>query len=78
MITFSTHNVTLPVYRRMRRSVDKVLGAIWKGFKFLLQSPGVDWKKTIGSNKLGASMGLVVRNILDIEISEQLDAAEHR
>ncbi|KAK2175673.1 hypothetical protein NP493_715g02033 [Ridgeia piscesae] len=64
----STHNVTLPVYRRMRRSVDKVLGAIWKGFKFLLQSPGVDWQKTIGSNKLGASMGLVVRNILDIEI----------
>ncbi|XP_078620549.1 uncharacterized protein LOC144887293 isoform X2 [Branchiostoma floridae x Branchiostoma japonicum] len=38
-------------------------------FDFKLKLPGIEWKKMIGSEKVGASFGLTIRNIMDLSIS---------
>eukprot|EP00058_Branchiostoma_floridae_P013161 XP_002598649.1 hypothetical protein BRAFLDRAFT_118374 [Branchiostoma floridae] len=37
-------------------------------FDFKLKLPGIEWKKMIGSEKVGASFGLTIRNIMDLSI----------
>ncbi|KAI0230509.1 hypothetical protein LSAT2_019149, partial [Lamellibrachia satsuma] len=53
----------------MKRSLSNSLSRIWKGFKFHLESPSVHWVKSVGGSKLGASIGVIVKNLLDIQIS---------
>ncbi|XP_019618168.1 PREDICTED: uncharacterized protein LOC109465393 [Branchiostoma belcheri] len=38
-------------------------------FEFKLKLPGIEWKKQIGSDKVGASFGLTIRNVMDLFIS---------
>ncbi|XP_060567959.1 uncharacterized protein LOC132726631 [Ruditapes philippinarum] len=40
-----------------------------KKFKFKLQAPGVDWMKQVGSRSIGASFGVLMENMLDMELS---------
>ncbi|KAI0217504.1 hypothetical protein LSAT2_030722 [Lamellibrachia satsuma] len=63
-----SHNVTRAVHSRMRRSMSDTMARIWKGFSFRLESPSINWVKHIGGKMLGASMGLIVKNLLDIQI----------
>ncbi|XP_062616046.1 uncharacterized protein LOC134277751 [Saccostrea cucullata] len=49
-------------FRRERRS-------IWDGLKFRLEAPGVDWRKMIGSRSIGASFGVVMMNLMDLEVA---------
>ena len=42
--------------------------SIFDALSFHLQIPSFNWKKVIGSEKFGASMGLIVRNIMDLNI----------
>ncbi|KAK6174798.1 hypothetical protein SNE40_013376 [Patella caerulea] len=51
------------VHSRHRR------GFLDKGFEFVLKSPSIDWKKMLGSTKIGASFGILVKNLLDLKIS---------
>ena len=46
---------------RSRRSV-------WDGLKFRLEAPSVDWRKFIGTSAIGGSVGLVMMNLLDLQI----------
>ena len=54
----------------MKRSLSDSLSRIWKGFSFHLKSPTINWVKHIGGRLLGASMGAIARNQMDIEISK--------
>ena len=54
----------------MRRSLKSTASRVWKGFHFRLESPSVNWVKHVGGSKLGASMGVICRNLLDIQLSE--------
>ena len=54
----------------MKRGLSDSLARIWKGFSFHLASPTVNWVKHIGGSLLGASMGAIARNQMDIEISK--------
>ena len=65
-----THNVTNEEHSRMRRSLAKSLTRIWTGFKFRLETPSIHWVKHVGGSKLGASMGVIVKNLLEIQISK--------
>ncbi|CAH1249045.1 SELE [Branchiostoma lanceolatum] len=38
-------------------------------FDFKLKLPGIEWKKQIGSDKVGAAFGLTIRNVMDLSIS---------
>ncbi|ESO82597.1 hypothetical protein LOTGIDRAFT_236952 [Lottia gigantea] len=51
------------IHSRHRRSF------IDEGFTFILQSPSVDFKKMLGSTKIGASFGVLMKNLLDLKIS---------
>ena len=51
------------VHHRSKRSV-------WEGFYFNLEAPSVDWRKLLGSEKVGASFGVIMVNLLDLRISE--------
>ena len=64
--------MTQKEHNRMRRSLRDVAAKIWKGFHIRLETPSVDWQKHVGGSKLGASMGVIVRNLLDIKISKCL------
>lgn len=35
---------------------------------FRLEAPGVDWRKQIGSSSIGASFGLIMENLLDLQM----------
>ncbi|KAI6660257.1 hypothetical protein LOD99_10427 [Oopsacas minuta] len=48
--------------RRVRRF------SIFDALSFHLQTPSFDWKKTIGSSDFGASLGIIIRNIMDLNI----------
>lgn len=50
--------------------MEKTIARIFEGFQWKIVVPGVDWQKVIGNDMLGASFGLVIRNVLDIDISE--------
>ena len=65
-----SHNVTQVEHSRMKRSLSSTMARIWEGFKFRLESPSVYWVKRVGGSKLGASIGVIVRNLLDIVISK--------
>ena len=54
----------------MRRSLADVSSNIWKGFQFRLETPSVDWQKHLGGSNLGASIGVIVRNLFDINIGK--------
>lgn len=38
------------------------------GLHFRLQAPGVDWRKLLGSEDVGASFGIIIENYLDLKI----------
>ena len=54
----------------MKRSLSNLRSRIWKGFKFHRESPSVNWEEHTGGSKLGASIGVIIKNSLDIQISE--------
>ena len=62
-------NATNHIHGRMKRSLSSVIARIWQGFHFKLASPSVDWRKAVGGSAVGASFGLVIKNMLDILIS---------
>ena len=41
---------------------------IFEALSFRLQAPGFNWKKVLGSTDFGISMGLIVRNIMELDI----------
>ena len=61
-------NVTYAIQSRMKRGLWELIARIWKGFEFELKGPKVDWGKSIGGEKMGASMGLKLQNELYIKI----------
>jgi len=70
-ISLRTHNVTNEEHSRMKRSLAKSLTRIWTGFTFRLETPSIHWVKHVGGSKLGASMGVIVKNLLEIQISKR-------
>ena len=54
----------------MRRSLADVASAIWGGFHFRLETPSFDWEKMVGGTSMGASMGLIIQNFIDIDIGK--------
>ena len=67
---FRSYNVTQKEHSRVKRSLYDIVSKSWKGFNFHLQTPSVDWVKHVGGSMLGASMGVIVRNILDLRVSK--------
>ena len=65
-----SYNMTQKEHRRMRRSLADVSSKIWKGFHFYLETPSVDWQKHVGGSSLGASIDVIVRNLVDINIGK--------
>ena len=59
-------------HERVRRMLADTVARIWRGFKFKLEAPSTDYKKLIGGEELGASYGIIIKNMLDIEIGELL------
>ncbi|KAH3708804.1 hypothetical protein DPMN_068263 [Dreissena polymorpha] len=57
---------TYPIVSRVRRSL---LQALEEGIRVTIQPPGIDWQKTIGTENIGASFGLIIRNILDLKLA---------
>ncbi|KAI6655616.1 hypothetical protein LOD99_2114 [Oopsacas minuta] len=41
---------------------------IFNALSFHLQSPSFNWRKQIGSDEFGASMGLIIRNVVELDI----------
>jgi hypothetical protein len=35
---------------------------------FRLEAPGVDWRKEIGSSAIGGSFGVIMENLLDLQM----------
>ncbi|XP_035698712.1 uncharacterized protein LOC118431577 [Branchiostoma floridae] len=65
-------NQTAIAEERERRGLTDVIEKIEKLFKpfhFKLETPSMDWHKRIGSSKVGASMGLVIRNEMELDLS---------
>ncbi|KAI8487133.1 hypothetical protein Bbelb_352030, partial [Branchiostoma belcheri] len=48
-------NPLLPMRQRTKRG-------FWEGININIETPGVDWKKILGSLDIGASFGVIVRN----------------
>ncbi|XP_052224342.1 uncharacterized protein LOC127839993 [Dreissena polymorpha] len=59
-------NYTYPIVSRVRRSL---LQALEEGIRVTIQPPGIDWQKTIGTENIGASFGLIIRNTLDLKLA---------
>ncbi|KAH3823827.1 hypothetical protein DPMN_125650 [Dreissena polymorpha] len=59
-------NYTYPIVSRVRRSL---LQALEEGIQVTIKPPGIDWQKTVGTSSIGASFGLVIRNILDLKLA---------
>lgn len=53
---------------RVRRSIADVAKRIWKGFHFKLATPSYNWRKQIGGAMLGASMGIIIKNVFEVKI----------
>ena len=73
ILTFSASrygNVTDVDHVRIKRGIIDTIKRIWKGFHWKLETPSMDWSKAIGGSKLGASFGLIIKNFLEIDISE--------
>ncbi|XP_078573994.1 uncharacterized protein LOC144860567 isoform X3 [Branchiostoma floridae x Branchiostoma japonicum] len=65
-------NQTAIAEGREKRGLTDVIEKIEKLFKpfhFRLETPSMDWHKRIGSSKVGASMGLVIRNEMELDLS---------
>ncbi|XP_066278977.1 uncharacterized protein [Branchiostoma lanceolatum] len=60
------HVMSADSNRRQRRRV----GSILQGIRFYLKLPGIDWQRRIGTDKIGAEFGLVVKNIFDFNIGQ--------
>ena len=46
--------------------------SVWEmGLKFRLEAPSVDWRKYIGTSAIGASFGLIMMNLLDLQIGNE-------
>ena len=58
---------TYPTLMRIKRGIFEA--SFDNGIHFAIRVPGVDWVKTIGTDALGASFGLVIRNELELELS---------
>lgn len=65
-----SHNVTQEEHSRMKRSLAQSLSRIWTGFTFRVETPSIHWVKHVGGSKLGASMGVIVKNLLEVQISK--------
>ncbi|XP_078660674.1 uncharacterized protein LOC144905141 [Branchiostoma floridae x Branchiostoma belcheri] len=52
-----------------KRHHSRLKRGIFDGIKFQLKLPGYEWNKQVGSEKIGASFGLTIRNIMDLEIA---------
>ena len=66
---FHSKNYTYPVIARVRRGlVDTLL----KGISVHIEPSGIEWDKTIGNSKIGASFGLHIRNILDLKLGKKM------
>eukprot|EP00058_Branchiostoma_floridae_P000530 XP_002586018.1 hypothetical protein BRAFLDRAFT_110184 [Branchiostoma floridae] len=71
-----------PHLRKRRGVVEDVLDSLIQGIQFELKLPGVEWHRKIGSDKIGAEFGLIMKNTfdLDIRLSEgraDLDIYDH-
>ena len=62
---------------RVRRGAREVLETLIEGLAFRIEAPGLSWKKTIGSDDIGASLGLELRNLIDLELSKCLNLLNH-
>ena len=62
-------NYTYQVVSRVKRGAKEILDVLMKGFEFRFEAPGIEWDKTIGSKDIGASMGLTIRNLIDLKLS---------
>ncbi|KAK2165104.1 hypothetical protein NP493_1383g00012 [Ridgeia piscesae] len=71
-----SHNTTQVEHSRMKRSLSNSRSRIWKGFKFHKESPSVNWVEHTGGSKLGASIGVIIKNSLDIQIMPLLSKAK--
>ncbi|KAK2165040.1 hypothetical protein NP493_1368g00013 [Ridgeia piscesae] len=71
-----SHNTTQVEHSRMKRSLSNSRSRIWKGFKFHKESPSVNWVEHTGGSKLGASIGVIIKNSLDIQIMPLLAKAK--
>jgi len=58
---------TYPLITRVRRGT---FADILKALSFHLGMPKFDWKKVIGSTKLGASFGLRMENFVDLNLGK--------
>ena len=54
----------------MKRDIGEVLSQIWKGFYFKIETPSLEWRKMIGSEFIGASMGIDIKNFLEVDLSK--------
>ncbi|KAL4222205.1 hypothetical protein ACF0H5_018243 [Mactra antiquata] len=59
-------NYSYPVISRVRRGL---LQTLEQGIIFVIKPPGIEWDRTIGTNNIGASFGLHIRNILDLKLA---------
>jgi hypothetical protein len=49
-----------------KRSLEKLLCAL----SFIIEVPGVNWKKEVGSKAMGASIGIILRNYFLLDMSK--------
>ncbi|XP_066298079.1 uncharacterized protein [Branchiostoma lanceolatum] len=61
-------NQTNMAEEREKRGLSDTIEKLFKGFYFKLETPSYDWHKRIGSSKIGASMGLVIRNKMELDL----------
>ncbi|XP_061197209.1 uncharacterized protein LOC133205414 [Saccostrea echinata] len=70
--TYEQENIILaarysyPVVTRVRRGT---FADILKALSFELVLPKVDWRKVIGSNKIGASFGIIMENYIKLKLA---------
>lgn len=58
-------NSTITLKHRRKRSLSDFL----KDLSFNLETPSVDWSKSVGSDVIGASIGLVTKNRMELKLS---------
>lgn len=62
-----------PVVARVRRGT---FADILKALSFELVLPKVDWKKVIGSSKIGASFGIFMENYIKLKLGSYISSFE--
>ncbi|WAR20850.1 CRB-like protein [Mya arenaria] len=65
-----SNNYTYPIVSRARRSL---LQTLEQGIQVTIKPPGFEWSKTLGTSNIGASFGLIIRNILDLKLCYDLN-----